>query len=239
MPTNATRVVLLLAAALNLIPLAYTGLLIAPGTTAGGSDDARLRFIADHALLWSAGWTLWMGGTIGLVLSIWAIARAMQSRALKGGSLLRLAVIFAVVGGATDLVGDAIQITVLPTLAQHYVTTGQADPGASTITLLFDLADHLITALSAGTANTLYFVAGLLVVIAQARIATFPRWLTALGGLAWLVTLAATPAVFFPTLLPVFVAGALALYSAWLVAIAIWGLDDHVRFWPQWHLRRV
>lgn len=128
MPTNATRAVLVLAAALNLIPLAYTGLLLAPGTTAGGGDDARLRFIAGHSLLWSVGWTLWMGGAIGLVLSIWAISRAMLPRALKGANLLRLAMVFAVLGGATDLVGDAIQVAVLPTLANHYVTTGQTDP---------------------------------------------------------------------------------------------------------------
>ena len=218
----AARVALILAAGLNLVPLAYTGLLIASGTSAGGDYDARLRFIAANPVMWSLGWVLWMGGTVGLVLSIWTLNRVMRDRPGSNATLLSLATVFAILGGASDIVGDAIQVTTYPTLAAQYVAGG--DPGTQTTRLLFDLVDHLSTALSGGVANTLYFVAGVLVVIALARVSDFPRWITALGGVAWLATLGATPAVFFPSIAPVAVASALFLYSAWLGAIVIWGM---------------
>nr|MBA3826930.1 DUF4386 family protein [Ktedonobacterales bacterium] len=233
---SLARAMLVLAAALNLIPLAYTGLFLAPGTAAGGDADARLHFIATHATLWSVGWLMWMGGSLGFVLSIWTVTRAFVSRTAVP-NLLRFAPIVALIGGTVDVVGDAIQVTAMPTLAQAYVS---APPGTTTTPLLlFDLADHLAALLSAGVANTVYFIAGVLCVVALARVRAFPRWLTVLGGAAWLATLAATPAVFFPAVLPIFVAGALFLYAAWLGGLAIWGIGGwHLR-WPMPQFHRV
>ncbi len=232
--SSLARAMLVLAAALNLIPLAYTGLFLAPGTAAGGGADARLHFIATHATLWSAGWLMWMGGSIGFVLSIWTVTRAFVART-DAPNLLRFAPVVALIGGTVDVVGDAIQVTAFPTIAAAYV--GAQGGATGTPLLLFDLADHLASLLSAGVANTVYFVAGVLCVVALARVRDFPRWLTALGVVAWLATLAATPAVFFPAVLPVFVAGALFLYAAWLGALALWGIGGVVLRWPtpQWH----
>ncbi|HKD76983.1 MAG TPA: hypothetical protein VKB76_15865 [Ktedonobacterales bacterium] len=236
MPTPLTRLMLALAIIFNVVPLAYTGILIAPGTTANSDDDARMRFIAAHATLWSAGWVLWMVASLGLVLSIWTLAEAMAPRVktgrsgVSGGALLRLAVVTAAIGGAIDLVGDGIQVAVLPKLAT------QQSAGT---TLLFQLADHLASTLSGGAANTLYFVAGLLVLIVLARIGDFPRWITGLGWMAWLVTLGATPAIFIPALAPIVVASALLLYCAWLGAIALWGLSAPLEWGKRLHLFRV
>lgn len=219
------RSMLVLAAALNFVPLAYSGLVLAPGTVAGGNVDARLHFIAAHGVAWSVGWFMWMGGSLGLTLSIWALARAF-ARGTHLPELLRFAPVVAIIGGTVDIVGDAIQATIFPTLASHYVALAPGDPARGTVALLFELADHLSTALSAGVANTIYFIAGVLVLVALATVHDFPRWITALGGLAWLMTLIATPIVFFPKLIPVFVAGSLALYIAWLLAIVIWAIGD-------------
>lgn len=234
--SSLARAMLVLAAALNLIPLAYTGLFLAPGTAAGGAYDARLHFIATHATLWSVGWLMWMGGSLGLVLSIWTVTRAFVSRT-DVPNLLRFAPIVALIGGTVDVVGDAIQVTAFPTIAHAYVAT---PPGTTdTPLLLFDLADHLTSLLSAGVANTVYFVAGALCVVALARVRDFPAWITWLGVVAWLATLAATPAVFFPAVLPVFVAGALFLYAAWLGALALWGIGGLRLRWPLPQLHRV
>jgi hypothetical protein len=233
--SSLARAMLILAAALNLIPLAYTGLILAPGTVAGGSADARLRFIDAHAVPWSLGWLLWMGGSLGFVLSIWTVTRAFVART-DAPNLLRFAPVIALIGGTIDIVGDAIQVTTYPTLAHAYVATPQ---GTTTPLLLFDLADHLASLLSAGVANTIYFIAGALCVVALARVRDFPGWLTAFGGVAWLATLVATPAVFFPATLPVVVAGALFLYAAWLAALALWGIGGIQLRLPIPHLHRV
>ena len=233
------RAMLVLAAMLNIIPLAYTGLLLAPGTVTGGDTDARLHFIAGHAEAWSVGWFLWMGGSIGLVLSIWVLSQTFLLRT-RTPALLRFAPLVAVIGGTVDLVGDAIQATTFPTLASHYVALAPGDPARATIALIFDVMDHLASGVSAGVANTVYCIAGVLVLASLATISDFPRWLTALGALAWLATLAATPAVFFPHLLPFVVAGALGMFAAWLVAIAVWGIGDFKLRVPHlYHYRRV
>jgi hypothetical protein len=239
MPNSfATRALLVLAAALNLLPLAYTGLVIAPGTLAGGDAGARLRFIAAHNLAWSAGWILWMGGSAGLVLSIWALSRAFASR-VSAPDLLRLAPLVAVFGGAVDIVGDGIQAATFPVLANHAITLAATDPARSTVLLLFIALDRLAALLSTGAANMLYFIAGALVVLALAQVKGFPRWLTALGALAWLVTLAATPVALVPALAPVAVAGALFLYAAWLVALTVWGIGGGKPRLPLPHFHRV
>jgi hypothetical protein len=235
---NPARVLLILAAALNLIPLAFTGLLLAPGTAAGGTDDARLRFIAGHQVTWSAGWILWMGGSLGLVLSIWVVSRAVAHRT-HAAEILRFAPIVALLGGAVDIVGDGIQAAGFPVLAAHYAALAAGDPAITTVRTMFGVLDGLTALLSAGVANTLYFVAGTLVVIALATITDFPKWLTGLGAVAWLATLAATPAAFFPAILPVAVAGALFLYAAWLVALAIWGVGGGMPRFPLPHFHRV
>ncbi len=220
-PHLPARLTLALAAALNLAPLAVTGLWLAPGPVAGGATWARMRFVARHMARWRFGWTLWMAGSLGLVLSIWVVARAMSHR-VRGLSrdLLRLAIVAATIGGAADVAGDSVQVVALPDLASHAVSAA----GDGTLAILFALSDHLAAVLSGGVANTLYAVAGILVTIALARATAFPGWITALGGVTWLVTLAATPAVFFPALAPVAVGVAIALYAGWLGAIALWGI---------------
>lgn len=231
------RVLLFLAAALNLIPLAYTGLLLAPGTVAGGNEINRMFFIAGHQALWSVGWILWMGGSLGLVLSIWVLSRALAHRT-HAAEILRFAPIVAAIGSTVDIVGDGIQAAGFPALAANYASNAPA-ASSTTTPLIFHLLDSLASLLSADVANTLYFVAGALVVIALATITDFPKWLTALGVVAWLATLAATPAAFFPAILPVAVAGALFLYVAWLVAIALWGLGGGRPRIPHPHFHRV
>lgn len=228
------RLALAGAAALNLVPLAYTGLWLAPGTVAGGAADARLRFIAAHATLWAAGWGLWMGGSVGLLLSVWVLARVFRQRT-PAGETLRLAVPFAIVGATLDILGDAIQAGAFPALAQRYVAGG----GDATAALLFQVADRLANLLSGGIANTAYFVAGALVTVALARAPRFPAGVTALGALAWLATLAATPALAAPAILPVVIASTLGLYTAWLVAIAIWGIEGDLPRWVNRVLHRV
>ncbi len=235
---SGARAMLVLAAALNLIPLAYTGLVIAPGTASGGSNDARLRFIAAHQVAWSTGWLMWMAASVGLVLSVWVLARVAQERT-RAPELIRFAPLVVTIGSAVDLVGDGIQAAVLPALADRYASAATNDATHSTVLVIFQAADRLATTLSAETANTLYFIAGVLVVIALATVPNFPKWLTVLGGVAWLVTLAATPAALVPTLLPVAVAGALFLYAAWLIALALWGIGDGKPRLPLPHFHRV
>jgi hypothetical protein len=232
------RVLLILAAALNLIPLAYTGLLIAPGTVAGGPDYDRMFFIASHQALWSAGWVLWMGGSLGLVLSIWVVSRAVAHRT-HAAEILRFAPIVALLGAAVDIVGDGIQAAGIPVVAARFIPGPIPNTYTDMAGFLFSVLDNIASLLSGDVANTLYFVAGTLVVIALATIADFPKWLTALGAVAWLATLAATPATFFPAILPVAVASALALYVIWLLAVAIWGLGGGMPRIPLPHFHRV
>ena len=133
--SSLARAMLVLAAALNLIPLAYTGLFLAPGTVAGGTTDARLHFIAAHATLWSVGWLLWMGGSLGFVLSIWTVTRAFVART-ELPNLLRFAPIIALIGGTVDVIGDAIQVTAFPTIAGAYVAAPPGRPVSSDFSAL-------------------------------------------------------------------------------------------------------
>lgn len=233
MQTGA-RIALIAAAALNLIPLAFTGLFLAPGTVTGGTDAARLRFIHAHALAWTVGWGLWMGGSVGLLLSIYVLARVFERRS-PAPEWLRIAVPFAVAGATLDILGDALQAGAYPLLAQQYA----AGTDTPTIAFLFHLTDHLANLLSGGIANSLYFVAGLLVTLALARTPRFPGWITALGGLAWGATLLATPALAIPAVLPALIAATLFLFAGWLAAIALWGIEGDLPRWVNRALHRV
>lgn len=217
------RLALFVAVALNLIPLAFTGLFLAPGTVAGGSDTDRMRFIAAHQGLWVTGWSLWMGGSMGLLLSIWTISRAFAHRT-RAVELMRFAVPLAIVAATVDIVGDALQVGVLPPIAERYVALAATGAAPATEAFLFHLSDQLIMVLSGIVRNTGYGIAGVLVTVALARAMSFPVWITVLGGVAWAVTFLATPAVFFPAIVPATVASALLLYAVWLVAVALWGL---------------
>ena len=233
---QGARVALFAAAALNLVPLAFTGLLLRSGTVAGGSDVLRMQWIATHQALWVTGWSLWMGGSLGLLLSIWTLTRAFASRT-AAPEWLRFAVPLAIVAATADIIGDSLQVGALPAIAQHFAQQS----GATAIDAeLFHLVDQLITVLSGCVGNTGYFVAGALVTAALARSLAFPAWITALGIVAWVVTLAATPAAFFAPIIPVVVAAALFLYAAWLVAVAIWGLgSDGLPAWLNRTFHRV
>ncbi len=128
----------------------------------GGSEvvpDAaqRIAYIRDHAVAWRAGWALWMLSAVSLLgFYAWWGARTGRPRAAH------VALAIAAVGMGFDLFTEALYIGWLP---RHFETIAPMG-----------------TLLSAGVANGLYSVAGVILTRSHAGL---PRALRAIAWAVW------------------------------------------------------
>lgn len=212
------------AGLVNLVAIAAMGLILAPGTPAGGAIEARVAYLAGHRALVAGGWLLWIGASLTLLATFVVLRRigvaltAGTPRAAVHEAILGYAVAIATVGATLDIAADLIMLAVLPSLAEVM----QARPGDPALVALFRTWEEVAVNLTGGLANSLYAVAGGLVtwVLHQGRA---PRGVVGLGAAAWAVAALATAALaFWPPALPASIAAALLLFVAWVWLIAAW-----------------
>ena len=149
----------LLCAGLHVLAMAALVFWLQGGLTGSGAHEYTTR----HATVWRLGWAVWMASAISLVLFYnWWCARLPEA----GG----WPVVIAGVGVVFDLWGETM-------LMSH--ASGSVDPLGSATAML----------LTAGAANGLYTLAGILLMLSTRGL---PGWVRALMWTTWIAGIAMT-----------------------------------------------
>jgi hypothetical protein len=168
--------------------------------------SSRLRFVADHKLLWIAGWVPWNLAALSIVVYFYSFTAAH-----KRSELLRVALIFGAVGMVTDLAAESIEMGVIPDLAAGGLTDVQS----------FLTVHRIAVMLTGFTANGLYSLASLL--MAWATRSHYPAWVTISGMTVGIVGFALSAAALFDSTEGMFWTNAILIPSllAWMAGVAL------------------
>lgn len=204
---------LVIAGVVDLLAGLNGGIVLADGSlTAGGDLAGRSAWIAEHTARWQAGWSFWFVVTTTFAWGFYALARN-----LGGPRQWRdLAIGFALLAAAVDMVGIVLNIAVVPDVAGQ-LQAGEATPAT------YSAVETLAQALTDITAFGLYTVAGLLLLPALFATRTYPRGLVWLAVVLWVISALATAMLAFDLggATAVF-AVSLLLYAPWVWASAWW-----------------
>ena len=100
---------------------AAMALILRQGLETNPDVQSRLGFLINHRVLWTFGWLTWTAASLA-ILYFYVIFAATHSERGQSGpsrSMLRFAVLLTAAALAPDLSAQAIEIGVLPDLAQH------------------------------------------------------------------------------------------------------------------------
>jgi hypothetical protein len=93
---------------LHLVGLVLGGTLMRAGSIATPLDE-RWRFLAGHPVGWALGWAAWMLSALLFVAFMERLTRRVPGA--------RLALVLGAMGASVDLVGDSVQMLILPLIA--------------------------------------------------------------------------------------------------------------------------
>jgi hypothetical protein len=165
-------------------------LFLSQGTLAQSNQGLRAAYIASHVTVWSIGWFLWMLSAMSFVgFCAWWGSYLVNVSAVIGGSPVAdktdrraacatTAVLVAASGTIFDFSGEGALALILVERAAPWNAAG------------FVSAERAFTLLSAGAANLLYTIAGILLTLATPKLPTWIRtlmWITWLAGIAMAV----------------------------------------------------
>ncbi|RME76972.1 MAG: hypothetical protein D6784_04715 [Chloroflexi bacterium] len=189
-----------------------------PGT-APSQPELLLRasWIADHSLLWKAGWLFWFAPTLSFSWSYYALGRHLDS----ARQWRNLAVGVALIAAAVDIVGVLVNLTVLPELARQLADTiASPDP---TLQIVFLSMEKIANNLTNVGGFGLYSLAGILLLPAIFATPRYPRWLTWLAVVEWSISIIATGLLILaPNLATGPLVVSFVLYAPWVWGSAIW-----------------
>ena len=189
-----------------------------PGTAASQPELLlRASWIAEHTLLWKAGWLFWFAPTLSFSWSYYALGRHLDSTR----QWRNLAIGVALIAAAVDIVGVLVNLTVLPELARELAgTMASADP---TLQIVFLSMEKIGNNLTNVGGFGLYSLAGMLLLPAIFATPNYPRWLTWLGVVEWSISSIATGLLIIaPSLATGPLLVSFALYAPWVWGSAIW-----------------
>jgi hypothetical protein len=218
-----------------------TLLVLRQGTLAQPDEALRAPYIAQHVTTWSIGWFLWMLSAMSFVgFCAWWGSRlavgqafqpdneapnALQSTHFASGSQARkpdlretaatLAVFIAAIGTVFDFSGEG---TLILLLVEHATAVVRGSPDPALIHA-FISAERAFTLLSAGAANLLYTIAGILLTLATPNL---PKWVRILMWISWLAGIGMTVAAIFDNVAGL-VASSIVLFPPMFVWIAWMG----------------
>jgi hypothetical protein len=191
--------------ALHIMGLAAAWFGMRPGSVIAPLAE-RMAYLAGRPPGWTWGWGVWMLCTLALV----TFMAALRPYASRQPLAAQLALIFTAAGMAADLLTDAIQIQVLPLVAQ-------AGAGAPALFLAFE---RLALTAGATIANGLYTTGVLLMTAALrgtvGRLAWVAGWATVAAG-ALMALSGLLPA---PALLALATGPTIGFYSVWTLLVA-------------------
>jgi hypothetical protein len=180
------------------------------GTLAESNRALRAAYIANHTTVWTLGWFLWMLSAMSFVaFCSWWGSYLSAGPAVPGnlnGNLVRhslthksnvtatLAVLIAALGTVFDFSGEGTLMLLLvdrAASASSSVMRGSPDPA---FMYTFTSAERAFTLLSAGAANLLYTIAGIILTLATPNL---PKWVRASMWISWLAGITMTVAAVF------------------------------------------
>jgi hypothetical protein len=146
------------------------------GTLAQPEELHRAAYICEHTTIWCVGWLLWMASAASFVgLCAWWGSRLIEWR------IATLAVVIASFGTVFDFSGEGISILVLVERAAS-AHSFDALPSNAWKPAPFTSAERCFTLLSAGAANLLYTVAGIMLTLLTVNV---PRWVRVAMWITW------------------------------------------------------
>lgn len=184
-----------LCVAIHVVAIAMLAFILRPGTIIESNDPAaRASYVSSHVTAWTLGWSTWMLAAASLVgLYAWWGERVIRS---TGGSPVSaaehrraayatLAVVVAAFGTVFDFSGEGSLILLLvewlPKISGGSFAVWDFAPFART--------ERAFTLLSAGAANGLYTVGGILLTFLTPDL---PKWVRAAMWLTWLAGIGMT-----------------------------------------------
>ena len=188
-----------------------------PGTIASQPDLlARAAWIADHEILWKAGWIFWFAPTLSFSWSYFALGRNLEN----GINWRNLAIGVAIMAGAVDVIGILLNFTVVPELAAAINQSASPD---ATLQVVFHAMEKMGNNITNIGGYGLYTLGGLLILPAALSVPDFPKWLFWIGVAEWGVSAIAT---LFLVVAPNWAQAPLVisflLYAPWVWGGAIW-----------------
>jgi hypothetical protein len=197
---------------LHVLAIGFMGAFLRRGMITQADPWFRAAYISEHATIWSIGWATWMAAAASLVgFYAWWGSR------LTARTVAMIGVLLAAFGTVFDFSGEGLFILLLVERAAGSISGASHsawDAGA------FTNVERSFTLFSAGAANLLYTLGGILLTLATPNLPAWIRgamWTTWLAGIAMTVAgvmnhvggLAAATVVLFPLLM---------LWTAWIGA---------------------
>lgn len=191
-----------LCAGIHCLGLLAMGVLLRPGMVTQPSVDLRAQYIALHPRLWTAAWIVWMCCAPSLIaMYIWWGSR------IRAKSMAMLAIAIAGAGAIFDLSGEFLAVLVLVEKS-----AGAIAHAATWDSSAFESCQRLVTVLTAGFANSLYTLGGILLMWMTKKLPAEIRvmmWGTWIGGIGMTLAamfnstngMVAATIVLFPTLI--------------------------------------
>lgn len=141
--------------------------------------EDRVRFMADHVVLWRVAWLSWSMAAVSILYFFASFIAAHATPLADPAGGRGLILMLAVVAVATDLTAEAIEIGVAPGLAQQAVAE-MAGTGASQSAATLFVAFHRTSVMLSGfLANGLYSVVALVLSVVGRR--QYPKWVSWAG----------------------------------------------------------
>jgi hypothetical protein len=193
-----------ICAGVHVAAVVIMAIMLRPGTLAEGDPALRSAYIAEHVAAWSVGWAVWMLAAMSLVgfYAWWGSQLTATVAAV-------VAVNVTAIGMVCDLSGEALSVLLL---VERALPPGNLQSAATWDATAFTHIERTVTLLTAGAANALYTLGGLILMLATPDLPIWVRvamWGTWIAGLAMTVAgladhvggMMASTAVLFPLLI--------------------------------------
>lgn len=170
------------------------------------SLQERVVAIAELGWLWTLSWCVWMLSALGLFVFC-----AIFADELKPTVSRNIALAFAAMGIAPDLIAEVIYAFVIPLIIQRQIDI-------AIVEVMEILAMHLTGFLG----NGLYNLGGLLLTVIAAKERIIQGWVTIWGGSAWVLGLMLSASIALGAMqaAEILTASSMVLSTLWMLIFA-------------------
>ena len=202
----------IVAFGLHLLAGLAMALVLRHGLETNPNFQDRLEFIVDYRALWICAWLTWTAAALAILYFYLTFASAHQTGDVSD-SMLRLAVLMTAAAIAPDLAAQAVEIGVLPAIAER---TLQTNVGID----LFVALHRTTVMLSGYVANGLYSLSALILAWTTRR--AYPPWVWTAGVAVGCLGLFLSVAALMDSATGMFWSNALLVPTIlfWLAAVA-------------------
>jgi len=205
---------------MHVAALATTALLLKPGTALESNAVVRANFVASYVTEWTIGWAMWMLAAASYVgFCAWWAGQLCDSTAAgttkvrSCTSVATLAVLITALGTVFDFSGEGSLILLAVERAREFAN------GVPAALDSFEGIERAFMLLSAGAANGLYTIGGILLTLLTPGL---PKWVRALMWISWIAGIAMTVAGIANHRVG-FIASSVVLFPPFIVWIAWMG----------------